>query len=444
MMKQKNLVALLLAGGEGKRFWPITTGKSVFRFFGRTLLEHTLESLRIAGIAHAIIVTNPGDANVVRSLEIPGMELEIAIQEHANGMADAVLSAKDTVGHRPCLILNAGDVVDDVLYEGLLKEMDNRDGLVVGKRVTSHFSGGYLTVKNDRLINIIEKPEAGREPSDLVNVVFHYFPDPADFFKTLASTQSKNDDVYEKALASHAATHTVRVIAYTGPWQPVKYPWQVLGAMDMFLDKIESHKGSNVVIKEHVVIEGPVYIEDGVKIFENSKILGPCYIGKNTIIGNNNIIRGSHIGTACVTGFNTDITRSYIGNDCWFHSNYIGDSVLEDNISMGSGARLANLRLDDGEISSAIAGVKVATGKNKLGAMIGRGVRIGVNASIMPGIKIGKDSFIGAGVVLTRDLPEDSFCTLKPGLTITKNIKAAPASPSQGGPASREAFKKKL
>ena len=66
---------------------------------------------------------------------------------------------------------------------------------------------------------------------------------------------------------------------------------------------------------------------------------------------------------------------------------------------MGAGAALANLRLDDGVIQS--------SGKNKLGVMIGMHVRIGVNASIMPGIKIGKGSFVGSGVVLDRDLPEE-------------------------------------
>jgi bifunctional UDP-N-acetylglucosamine pyrophosphorylase/glucosamine-1-phosphate N-acetyltransferase len=435
-MKQKNLVAVLLAGGEGKRIWPITTGKSVIRLFGKTIIEHILESLRIAGVTNAIIVTNPEDALVVHSLEIPGMTLEIVLQGHPAGMADALLAAKDVIGSSPCLIMSAVDVVDDVLYEGLLKEMDDHDALVVGKRVPAHFPGGYLTVKNDRLVDIVEKPPVGQEPSDLVNLVFHYFPDPTEFFKIIVSTRSTNDDVYEKALSSYAAHHTVRVVAYNGPWQTIKYPWHVLNAMHMLLERIEAYKGKDVVIKEDVIIEGPVYIEDGVKIFENTKIVGPCYIGKNTIIGNNCIIRGSHIGADSVVGFNSDITRSYIGDNCWFHSNYVGDSVLEEHISMGSGAVLANLRLDDGEIFSVIQGKKNPTDRNKLGAMIGKGVRIGVNASIMPGVKIGRGSFIGSGVVLDRDLPEDSFCMPKPGLTITKNLKVAPVS--------RDAFKKKI
>ncbi|MCX6794245.1 MAG: sugar phosphate nucleotidyltransferase [Candidatus Gottesmanbacteria bacterium] len=435
-MKQKNLVALLLAGGEGKRFWPITTGKSLARFFGKTIIEHVLESLRIAGVTNAIIVTNPEDEKVVRSIEIPGMSFETVVQEHPFGMADAVLAAEDVLGRRPCLIMSATDLVDDVLYEGLLKEMDDHDALVIGKRVASHFRAGYLTVKNDRLVNIVEKPMVGQEPSDLVNLVFHYFPDTFEFIKTILSTRSTNDDIYEKALSSYANRYTVRVVAYNGPWQPMKYPWHVLGAMDMLLDSIESHKGKDVVLRNNVIIEGPVYIEDGVKIFENTKIVGPCYIGKNTIIGNNCIIRASHIGADCVVGFNCDVTRSYIGDNCWFHSNYIGDSVLEKNISMGAGAKLANLRLDDGEISSVVSGNKISTGRNKLGAMIGKGVRIGVNASIMPGVKIGAHSFIGAGVVLDRDLPDYSYCLSKPGYTIKKNLKTAPAS--------REAFKKKI
>jgi bifunctional UDP-N-acetylglucosamine pyrophosphorylase/glucosamine-1-phosphate N-acetyltransferase len=82
---------------------------------------------------------------------------------------------------------------------------------------------------------------------------------------------------------------------------------------------------------------------------------------------------------------------------------------------MGGGAALANLRLDDGIIQS--------SGKNKLGVMIASHVRIGVNASIMPGIKIGRGSFIGSGVVLDRDLPEESYCMVKSSYTIMRNNK---------------------
>ncbi len=156
-------------------------------------------------------------------------------------------------------------------------------------------------------------------------------------------------------------------------------------------------------------------------IFENTKIVGPCYIGPDTIIGNNNIIRQSHIAGGCVTGFNTDITRSYIGDACWFHSNYIGDSVLEGNVSMGSGSVLANLRLDEGTIWSEVGGTRINTMRTKLGTIIGRDVRIGVNTSVMPGVKIGSQSFIGAGTIIDKDISDASFCMAKSTYTLTKN-----------------------
>jgi NDP-sugar pyrophosphorylase family protein len=180
-----------------------------------------------------------------------------------------------------------------------------------------------------------------------------------------------------------------------------------------------------------------VYIEDDVRILENTKITGPAYIGKGTIIGNNNIIRQSYIGAGCVTGFNSDITRSYVGDSCWFHSNYIGDSVLEGNVSMGSGAALANLRLDDGDILSNVNNEPTLTGRNKLGACIGKDVRIGVNASIMPGVKIGRGSFVGSGVVLDADIPEDTFCVVKQSHVTLRNKKNVAS-------VQRDEFKKQL
>lgn len=105
---------------------------------------------------------------------------------------------------------------------------------------------------------------------------------------------------------------------------------------------------------------------------------------------------------------------------------------------MGSGAVLANLRLDDGEISSTVREAKVGTGKTKLGSMIGTGSRIGVNASVMPGIKIGQDSFIGAGVTVDRDIPEKSYVApTKNAFTITPNTKSVNTS-------DRDTFKKIL
>ena len=418
----KDIVAVVLAGGVGKRFWPIRTYKSMIPFLGKRLLEHNISRLANAGFHSICVIANLEDKEAVESIHIDNTIIDIVIQKQPLGMGDALLSAHNYINSHACLVVNAEDVVDDALYTKLIEEAHKGNAFIVGKKVQGYRDLGYLRFENDKLNEVVEKPGKGNEPSDLVNLVFHFFPDISVFLKLLKDTVSDKDDIYERAFSAYAQQVATNIIPYNGYWYPLKYPWHALDIMNYLLrTQVVNHRGTKVVIKENVILEGQVFIDDDVKIFENTKIVGPCYIGKGTIIGSNNIIRTSHIGDNCVTGFNTDITRSYVGDGCWFHSNYIGDSVLEGNVSMGSGVALANLRLDEGEIYSVVKNEKLNTGRTKLGAMIGKNVRIGVNASIMPGVKIGSNSSIGAGIILDRDIPDQSFCFGTSTLTIAPN-----------------------
>ncbi len=427
----------MLAAGRGKRFWPIMTSKSQVTYLDRPLVVHNLLRLKEAGFHDVVIVINPVDVQFYMSLSIPGFVFKTVIQQEALGMGDALLRARDHIGDSSVLVINAEDVVEMSLYQQIIDTMKEGKPFLCAKAVDTYFDGGYLEINDHRVVGIIEKPGERKMPSTLVNLVFHYLPHPKDFFTILEKQTSDQDDAYEKALEVFVKREIVGFIAYSGSWFPTKYPWHVLDVSQYFLRQIENYRGKDVSISANVTIEGPVYIDDNVKIFEHTKIVGPAYIGKGSIIGNNNIIRKSHIGTRCVTGFNTDITRSYVGDDCWFHSNYIGDSVLEGNVGMGSGAVLANLRLDEGEICSIIKGEKVNTRKKKFGAVIGRNVRIGVNASVMPGVKIGGGSFVGAGVILDKDLPDNKFCMGKIEYIVIDNTRKTEKN-------TRDEFRQKL
>jgi acetyltransferase-like isoleucine patch superfamily enzyme len=111
-------------------------------------------------------------------------------------------------------------------------------------------------------------------------------------------------------------------------------------------------------------------------------------------------------------GFASEVTRSYIGSDCWTHNNFVGDSIMQENVSFGVGTVLTNLKLDESHISSVIKEKKLDTGRVKLGAIIGSNVRVGSNCTIMPGVKIGSNSFIGAGVAVLDDLEDSQFLYL--------------------------------
>jgi bifunctional UDP-N-acetylglucosamine pyrophosphorylase/glucosamine-1-phosphate N-acetyltransferase len=144
-------------------------------------------------------------------------------------------------------------------------------------------------------------------------------------------------------------------------------------------------------------------------------VKGPCYLGRGTIVAMNALVRDANVGESCVIGFSTEVARSYLGSNVWTHSNYIGDSVIGNDVSFGAGAVVGNLRLDEGIISVAVDGAggdgKVSTGTNKWGIVTGDHIRVGVNTSFMPGVRVGGESFIGAGIVVGKDVPKKSFVT---------------------------------
>lgn len=405
----KELVALVLAGGSGKRFWPLTANKLLFPFLDKPLISHTVVDILPKEVSRVVLVTNKENNKELDALRF-SVPHSTVIQRNPLGMADAIFSASSKIQNCQLLVIIADDLFDEkLLSEVVARAKKTRSfGIIPGWKSPSYFHGGYLRLDGTRIIAIVEKPGEGKEPSRFVDISGQFFADSNRLLEAIGQTESHDDDVYERAKSALMQEEVFEMIPYERNFSSLKYPWHVLDIMDRLLADVSEFRGKNVEIKNNVVIEGPVHLGDNVKIFENSKIVGPCYIGDNTIIGNNNIIRHSRIGSGSVTGFNTDITRSYIGDNCWFHSNYLGDSVMEGDISMGSGSVCANLRLDRGEIASIVGKNRINTKRTKLGAMLGKNVRIGVNTSIMPGIKIGKDSIIGAGLVIYDDIPNGS------------------------------------
>lgn len=420
----KNLTALILAAGIGKRFWPLTTAKVLFPFMGKAFFEWAIGNVLPSEVKKAVIVVGPHNEKDFSTLKL-SVPHKIVIQKHPRGMADAIVTAEREIRDASLLVINGDDIHDPSVYEGVINQAKSSQafGIVPAYKTDTYQDIGYLVLDRGRIQKIVEKPGAGNEPSHFVFMVSYFVRESNVLLEKMKQTHSDKDDVHELALSRLMKANRFEMYVYEGGFASLKYPWHVLDVMNLLLKNLKAHRGSNVILKDNVIIEGNVVIADNVTIYENTKIIGPCYIGRNTMIGNNNMIRESHIGANCVTGFNTDITRSYVGDDCWFHNNYIGDSILEANISMGSGTKLANLRLDEGEISSVIGNERVKTYRNKLGAMIGKDVHIGVNTSIMPGIKIGQRSFVGAGVLLDRDLPQESFSTSKSELVIKKNTR---------------------
>lgn len=410
----KDILCLLLAGGDSSRFWPLGD-KHFLPFLGRPLIYHSLGQLYRWGFRDFIIIANIDNKKSFDNVReiYPDINLKVLIQSCGTGMAGAVWTARDLISDKKILVIGPSDIFENILLSQLKQIMtkDDPDGILTGISMGAYFPGGYLKIENERITGIIEKPDPDKLPSNIVTFVFDFFKKGKYLIQAIKKIGLEKNDCFEQAINLMVKRGQIfRLLRYKGFIGFLKYPWHTLKISLYFLEKTKEKHGQNISIASSATISGKVYIDDDVRVLENAKIIGPSYIGKGSIIGNNTLVREAMIGDSCVIGYGTEVVRSYIGDNCWFHSNYIGDSVISNNVGMGAGTILANFRLDEKMIETNVGDNIIETGRVKFGAIIGTNVRIGVNTSIMPGVKIGRNCLIGAGIVLDKDLPDGKYC----------------------------------
>ena len=132
------------------------------------------------------------------------------------------------------------------------------------------------------------------------------------------------------------------------------------------------------------------FVDENVKIGENTKIWYFCHIQK-----------GASIGTDCSLGQNVNISNNVVvGNGCKIQNNvslYEG-VVLEDYVFCGPSCVFTN------DLTPRAKYPKGPSGYKK--TLVMKGASIGANATIVCGCIIGKWALIGSGAVVTKDVPD--------------------------------------
>jgi UDP-N-acetylglucosamine diphosphorylase / glucose-1-phosphate thymidylyltransferase / UDP-N-acetylgalactosamine diphosphorylase / glucosamine-1-phosphate N-acetyltransferase / galactosamine-1-phosphate N-acetyltransferase len=412
--------AVLLCGGVGKRMFPITDDKLLLKFLGKPLLEHQIDRAREAGLKELVIVANPQNVERIEQIAkgVSGLRAEIVVQENPLGIANALESAERFL-EGEVMVLNPNDVFESSACTSLIQESRKSAAVsyLTGYEVKDYFPGGYLVVdEGNQLRQIVEKPRSGEEPSNLVNILVHLHNDARKLLDYIKKVHTTRDDIYECALDRMVREgNRIQVVPYRGFWAAIKYPWHIFTVVRYFLNNSGPSISPSAQISSRATVEGNVIIGDNVRVLENAVVRGPAYVGPGSIIGNNALVRDySHIGANCVVGYCTEVKGSYIGDGCWFHSNYVGDSIIADDCSFGAGTVLANFRFDEKDIKVRMGDEIIDTGLDKFGTIMGSGSKTGINASILPGIRVGPRSFVGPHVCLTKDLGPNKIALAEP------------------------------
>jgi UDP-2-acetamido-3-amino-2,3-dideoxy-glucuronate N-acetyltransferase len=136
-------------------------------------------------------------------------------------------------------------------------------------------------------------------------------------------------------------------------------------------------------------------------VHESSYVDEPCEIGEGTKIWHfSHVMAGSKIGRRCNIGQNVVVSSGVV----------IGDNVkIQNNVSVYTGVELE----DDVFCGPSMVFTNVTNPRSHVPrkdeyrkTLVRRGASIGANATVVCGHTIGRYAFIGAGAVVTRDVPD--------------------------------------
>jgi len=414
--------AVLLAAGEGVRLMPITATrpKHLIKVGGKPILQFCLESVKRAGIDEAIIVTHyMGESirNYFGDGEKLGLKLSYVEQKAVLGTGNAAETAEPYVDGDFVLIygdlLFGQNSVKTVLNQFKRGKTSAVMGVVPVEKPESY--GIIEQDKEGNVKRIIEKPLAGKAPSNLANAGVYVFSH--EVFSKIKKTKKSIRGEWEltdaiSLLAAEGKTVSAAQLS-KDDWFDVGRPWDLLDANIWALKRME-HKVMGTV-EEGAHLIGSVTVAESARIRSGAYIEGPVFIDEEADVGPNCFIRpGTSLGIKTRVGNGCEIKNSILMDGTHAgHLSYVGDSILGEKCNLGAGTIMANYRFDTGSIKMMIKDQAVDTGRRKLGAVLGDNVKTGIKSLFMPGVKVGANTWVGANFMVERDLPANVMVLLK-------------------------------
>ena len=191
---------IILSGGLGTRMSPITksVNKQLLPIYDKPLIYYPLSILMLAGIKDILIIVNKGSISQFKKILLNGENLGIKIryaeQDKPRGLPDAFKLGKNFIGNdNVALILGDNFFYGQSLTDKLKKIVNLKKGasiLVHPVKNPSRF--GVITLKNNKIINLVEKPKNTKSNLAITGL---YFFDNSVIKKTSSLKKSKRNEL---------------------------------------------------------------------------------------------------------------------------------------------------------------------------------------------------------------------------------------------------------
>ncbi len=442
-----NTAAVILAAGQGKKMWPYgdTHPKATLPIANRPLLDRTIEHLRQMDIDEIIVVCGHL-CGQVQEITARHKNITCIDQPKPAGTADALLRALSVMVAQQVLVVYGDVLVVPEDLQALLGFHEDHPKdislLVSGWGDEKQQDGIGVHVQDGKATRIVGHPReecmrycgiamfpksfedyVKRNPGMMTSVEVGVMP-------PLEAELAQSIEAYRKDGG------TVHTLGAVGPVIDLDKPWHILTANRAWLDYASTQLKENDIHPSAIVhpdaeIGGHIVVGEGSVIGHDVKIKGDCWIGKNTHVIDGAIIYGktsigddckireycqvgdhTMIGHECVVGHCSEFAGVLMdGAYAYHYGEYWG--VIGRSSDLGAATVCGTLRFDDQETIHHIRGRREIPTHGANASYLGDFVRTGVNAILMPGVKVGPYSLIGAGVLLQEDVPNNSLIYVK-------------------------------
>ncbi|MDR2646585.1 MAG: NDP-sugar synthase [Oscillospiraceae bacterium] len=433
--------AVILDAGRGTKLWPYAQirSKGLLPIGGAPLLAHQVAVLQNLGYQKIVVVAGAHTGDV-RALFRRQASVQVVTDANPQGSARSLLLARNAVQAEMFLLLYS----DVVMHADDLRRLDAAQGYAAllaplnGKIVHSSTDHIVCEIEKGNVTNILGHPrDAGTHyfaafrcqadvfcalentPTHFSNVEVGQMPPPESFFEmTLAQLIADNTPV----CALEAQNHVV----------DIDKPWQILEAnrvLNTWLcaDLRRTHLADGASIHPSAVVGGFVQLGEGSSIGFNCILDGNIIVGKRTKIENGAIIKGNvvigddcticngclieeyaTVGDNCYVGHGAELNGILLRNAFLYHYMEIY-GIVGENVDLGAATVCGTLRFDDGATCQRVKGRRETPHPASDAVFFGDYSRTGVNAILMPGVKTGVYSIVGAGVRLLHDLEDHAL-----------------------------------
>ena len=427
-MTRRPLLIVILAAGKGTRM-KSAVPKVMHEIAGRTMLGHALNACQELGAETIAVVVGPDmeDVRAAALQQVP--DAGVYIQERQDGTAGAVLAARDAIAnHKGDVLVQYADT--PLLTVGTLERMharlDDETGVAVLGFDASDPSGyGRLLTGADGWLQAIREDKDASDDERRITlcnsgVMAFRLDNLLGVLDRIGNANAKGEfyltDAIEIARSDGARAGVV--VCTEDEVMGINSRDQLALAEALYQKHARLAvmlEGATLIAPEtvwfsydtkigrDVVIQPNVFFGPGVTIGDNVEILANCHFEQSRIGA------GSRVGP---------FARFRPGAQLGEHVR-IGNFVEVKNTVLGDGAKANHLSyLGDGEIG---AGSNIGAGTifcnydgfEKHRTVLGPGVFIGSNASLVAPVKIGEGAYVGAGSVITKNVAADALAVTR-------------------------------